>query len=87
MACEKTYNPLEPVAVTMTVAEWESVLHWLDYGRCYHDAKKWECLCNIKDKAIAGRQATEHEKAGAEAERIYKIINATLYQAPQPETE
>ncbi len=83
----KPYNPAEPVAITLTVAEWDTVLHWLQYGGDYHAAKKWECLCNIKDKATAGRQAAEHEKAAAEAERLYKIIEGVLYPAPPPETE
>ena len=83
----KQYNPAEPVAVTLTAEQWLTVQHWLDYGRCYHDAKKWECLCNIKDKATAGRQAAEHEKAGAEAERLYKSSEGVLYPAPPPETE
>lgn len=87
MTCEKTYNPQEPAAITLAWEDWDTVLHWLAYGADYHDAKKWECLGNIKDQATAGRQAAEHEKAAAEAERLCKIIEATLYPEPPPETE
>lgn len=77
----------ERVAVALTLEEWQTVLHWLTYGADYHDAKKWECLGNIKDQATAGRQAAEHEKAGAETARLYKIIEGVLIPSPPPETE
>lgn len=74
----KLYDPREPVSITLPMEQWRTVLSWMDYGRCYHDAKKWECMCNIKDKATAGRMSADHEKAGEEADRIYKIIDESI---------
>jgi len=87
MASEKTYNPQEPVAVTLTREEWQGVLHWLQYGVDYHSCKKYEWLANCADKRMAGEKAAEHEKAAAEAELLCKIIQATLHPAPPKETE
>lgn len=87
MLSEKEYNPQEPVPVNLCRKDWDTVLHWLTYGADYHSCKKYEWLANCADKRMAGEKAAEHEKAAAEAERLYKIIKATLHPAPPPETE
>lgn len=84
---KKLYDPDEPVAITLTVREWETVRHWLEYGGDYHAAKKWECLGNIHDQALAHKMAADHEKEGAKAERLAKIIEDTLCPPQQPQTE
>ena len=83
----KPYNPDELAAITMTVEEWRTVQGWLEYGMCYHDAKKWECLGNIHDKAMAQEMAASHEKESAKAERLAKIIEDVLCPPQQPQTE
>lgn len=86
MATEKEYNPAEPVAITLTMEQWQTVLHWLQYGADYHDAKRHEWLAVCNDKRMAAAKAAEHEKAAAKAESLCKIIEAQIY-PPPPETE
>ena len=87
MAPEKEYNPQEPVLVTLTKEQWESVRHWLLDCAAYHDAKRVEWLANCKDGRMAAAKMAEHEKTAAEADTVRKIIEATLYPAPPTETE
>lgn len=87
MAAEKEHNRQEPVAVTLTREEWATVLHWLDYGACYNNAKKWEWRANCKDKRLANQIVAEHEAAEAKARHLHKFIEETLYPPPKPETE
>lgn len=82
----KTYNPAEPVAITLTMEEWQTVLHWLEEGTGHHMCKRAEVLANCKDHRIAAKLVAAHETAAAEAENVRKIIEATLYPAPSPET-
>ena len=83
----KQYNPAEPVAVTLTPEEWETVLHWLDYGASYNNAKQWEWRASCKDKRMAAEIVAEHEAAEAKARNLHKIIEGVLHPAPPPETE
>lgn len=87
MAPDKEYNPQEPVTITLTMEQWDTVRHWLQYGTDYHRAKvkEWLAVCN--DKQMGGRIAAQHEKAAAEAEAVYKIVDAALYPQPPAETE
>ena len=87
MEAEKKYNPAEPVAVTLTAEQWQTVQHWLQYGADYHMAKRAEVLANCKDHRMAAKMVAEHETAAAAAENVRKIIEATLHPAPPPETE
>lgn len=87
MTSEKTYNPAEPVAVTLTAELWQTVQHWLQYGADYHMAKRAEVLANCKDHRVAAKLVAEHETAGAKAAYACKIIEDTLCPAPPPETE
>lgn len=88
MTPEKTHGPEEPVAITMTVAEWEAVRHWLTYGADYHHAKSEEWLANCADKELAQQLDEIHKSYAARAESLAKIIEAALHPAPPPkETE
>ena len=82
----KTYNPAEPVAITLTMEQWQTVQHWLQYGADYHNCKKAEALANCKDHRMAAQLVAEHETVAAQAETVWKIIEATLCPAP-PQTE
>lgn len=85
---KKTYDPQEAVTITLTVEEWDTVLHWLKYGADYHHAKTQEWLANCQDKKMAGEIAAGHKRDGTQAENLAKIIEAALYPAPPPpETE
>ena len=85
MAAEKQYNPQEPVQITLTVADWETVLHWLTYGGDYHRAKMQEWLHNCVDVQTARTKAAEHQKEATVADNLRKIIEETLRPTPKPE--
>lgn len=82
----KQYNPAEPLAITLTMEQWQTVRHWLQYGADYHMCKKAEVLANCKDHHMAAQLVAGHETAAAQAETVCKIIEATIYPAP-PQTE
>ena len=84
---EKERTQQKTVAVTLTLEEWETVLHWLDYGGGYHNAKKWEWQAYCKDKRLAAEIVAEHQAAEAKVKRLRKFIEDTLHPAPPPETE
>jgi hypothetical protein len=83
--CDKTAP--EPVAVALTLEEWRTVLHWLQYGADYHHAKMHEWLANCHDKKLGAATAARHEKESKEAAALHKLIEETLYPQPKPETE
>lgn len=87
MTPEKEYNPQEPVAITLTMEQWQIMLAWLQYGTDYHRCKMHEWLANCSDKRAGSAKAREHEIAAAEAEQLYKLIEGVLIPAPPPETE
>lgn len=88
MTPEKVYDPQELVAVTMTVEQWAAVQSFLQFAENYHAAKRWEWLStNCKDKKMCEENAAGHETAAAEAESLWKIIEATLYPPAKPATE
>lgn len=87
MSQEKLYNPAEPITITLTMEQWQTVRHWLKSGTDYHRAKKYEFLAYCKDKPTAAQLAAQHEKAAAEAEALRKIIEAIIEPAPPAETE
>ena len=75
---EKTYNPAEPVTITLSMEQWQTVLHWLQYGADYHNAKRQESLANCKDGHLAAKWAAIHEKAEASAKEVCKIIDQAI---------
>jgi hypothetical protein len=81
------YGPHDLLTITLPMEDWGTVQHYLQYGKDYHTAKKWEWLTNCKDKRMATETAAGHERAAAEAERLCKIIEDVLYPAPPKETE
>lgn len=70
------------MAVALTLEEWDTVLHWLDYGASYNNAKKCEWRANCVDKRLADQIVAEHEAAEAKARNLHKTIEAVLYPAP-----
>ena len=78
MAAEKTYNPAEPVAITLTMEQWQTVRHWLQYCADYHKCKKAEVLANCKDHHTAAQLVAGHETAAAQAETVCKIIETAI---------
>lgn len=73
--------------ITLSMEEWQTVLHWLQYGADYHDAKKWEWLAVCHDKQMGAAHAARHEKESKEAAALHKFIEETLYPPPKPETK
>lgn len=84
---EETPTTAEPITITLPMDQWQNVLHWLSYGKDYHNAKRHEWLANCKDGRLAAEYAAVHEKAEAHAAAVYKIIEAAIYPAPQAQTE
>lgn len=78
MDCEKAPTQAEPVTITLPLEQWQDVLHWLQYGEDYHNAKRQEWLANCKDGRMAAEHAAAHEKAAAHAEVVRKIITQAI---------
>lgn len=74
----KVYNPAEPVAITLPLEQWQIVLHWLQYGADYHDAKMHEWLAVCHNKEMGASKAAQHEKESKEAATLHKIIEAAI---------
>ena len=87
MLSEKERNPQEPAAVALTPEQWQTVLHWLQYGADYHHAKMHEWMASCHDKQMRAEQAAQHEIASKRAAALHKFIEETLYPPPKPETE
>ena len=83
----KMYDPQEPMAITLTMEQWQIVQHWLQYGADYHNCKRAEVLANCKDHRMAAQLVAEHETAAAQAETVCKIIEAAVCPAPATQTE
>lgn len=62
------------IAVALTPEQWQTVLHWLQYGADYHNAKMHEWLAVCNDKEMGAAKAAQHEKEAAEAAALHKII-------------
>lgn len=75
---DKTHDPQELAAITLTLEEWRTVLHWLQYGADYHDAKKQEWLSVCHNKEMGAAKAAQHEKESKEAAALHKIIEAAI---------
>lgn len=69
----------EQFPVALTFAQWDIVLHCLQYCSDYHDAKKWEWMAVCKDKKMARQIASQHEKQSMETADIHRIIEETIY--------
>lgn len=72
--------------IALTLEQWQTVLHWLQYGKGYHNAKMHEWLAVCHDKQMGAARAAEHEMYSKEAAALHKIIEAAIYQAT-PQTE
>lgn len=81
------YDPQEQITITMTREQWDTVLHWLQYGANYHHAKMTEWLCVCVDRRMAEQIAGQHRQQMERAEMLYKIMDAVLHPQPAPETE
>ena len=71
--------------IGLSVPEWHTVLHWLQYGGDYHRAKMQEWLHNCADVKMARTKAAEHQKEADVADQVRKIIEETLHPTPKPE--
>lgn len=80
----KERNPQELVAVALTMEEWGTVLHWLQYGADYHHAKMHEWLAGCHDKQMGAAKAARHEKESKEAAALHKFIEENIM-GPRPE--
>ena len=78
MACEKAHTQAELITITLSLEEWQTVLHWLQYGADYHHAKIHEWLANCHDKQMGAAIAAQHEKEAAEAAALHKIIEQAI---------
>lgn len=83
MTPEKIHDPQEPVAITLPWEDWQTVLHWIQYGSDYHTCKTHEVLGNCADKQLAGRMAREHQLEAENAKRLAKIIEAAMIPNPK----
>ena len=74
----KMWNPQEPVAVTLTREQWESVKAWLTYGADWHACRMiwWRDCCD--DRQVGVQKAKEYEAAMLQAQNLHKIIEETL---------
>lgn len=70
----KEWDPLEPVAVTMTREEWQSVIAWLSYGADWNHARMtwWRDCCY--DRRMGAETAAKYEAEMRKAESLCKII-------------
>lgn len=73
--------------IALTLEQWQTVLHWLQYGADYHHAKMYEWRAVCHDKEMGAAKAAQHEKESKEAADLHKFIEETLYPPPKPETE
>ena len=86
MTAEKLRATAVTATITLTMDQWQTVLHWLQYGADYHHAKMHEWRANCHDKQMGAAKAAQHEKEAAEAAALHKIIEETLY-PPPPKAE
>ena len=82
----KEYDPQEPVTITMTREQWDTVAGWLEYGTDYHHAKMTQWLACCKDKDMAGQKAAEHQREMEKAKNLHQIVETAL-EPPAPATE
>lgn len=80
------YNDQPGVKIAMTMEQWQTVQRWLQYGIDYHMAKKAEVLANCKDHHMAAKLVAGHETAAAQAETVWKIIEASFMEDSTNET-
>jgi hypothetical protein len=74
--------------IALTLEQWQTVLHWLQYGADHHNAKMHEWLAVCHDKEMGAAKAAQHEKEYKEAAALCKIIEETLCPPPpKPEPE
>lgn len=75
---EKLYDPLEPVAVTLTKEQWRTVLWTLEYYKCVCKAKAIE-FADWPDHARVTETAREHKAAAENMELILAKIEKDYY--------
>lgn len=78
MAGVKAYDPEEPVSVTMSRKQWDTVRFWLTYGVDYNkgQAIMWADFCC--DKKESSENAAKFQNEAILAETLCKIIDESL---------
>ena len=78
MAGIKTYDPEEPVSVTMSRKQWATVRLWLTYGVDYNKAQAivWADFCC--DKKESSENAAKFINQAILVESLCKIIDESL---------
>lgn len=78
MAGVKAYDPEEPVSVTMSRKQWDTVRHWLTYGVDYNkgQAIMWADYCC--DKKESSENAAKFKNQSILVESLCKIIDESL---------
>lgn len=78
MAGVKAYDPEEPVSVTMSRKQWDTVRHWLTYGVDYSkgQAIMWADYCC--DKKESSENAVKFKNQAILVESLCKIIDESL---------
>lgn len=78
MATEKQYDPQEPLAITLTMDQWQMVqLSLREYaGAANASMVWWRDFC--ADKRLGATTAANYEKAANEAEAVRAQIEATI---------
>ncbi|MGM9626962.1 MAG: hypothetical protein ACI3V4_02560 [Faecousia sp.] len=74
----KIYDPQEPVSVTMTREQWDTVRRWITYGvdQNKNSAYWWANCCSNKD--MGAETAASYERAVTKLEGLIKIIDTCL---------
>ena len=82
------YGPHDPLAVTMTVAEWNDVRHTLEDAANVFRARALSWRYSCQDKKMGAENAASYEEAALHMDRLAKIIDCTIFPPLQkPENE
>jgi hypothetical protein len=82
------YAPHEPLAVTMTVAEWNDVRHTLEDAANGFRARALSWRYSCQDKKMGAENAACYEDAALHLDRLAQIIDSAIYPPlPKPDTE
>lgn len=74
----KRWNPQEPVAVTMTREQWQTVSAYLAFGVDMQHCRMIWCRDFIADKSLAAEKAADHERQMHKLETMLRIVEETL---------
>lgn len=80
----KVYDPMEPVAITLTRRQWQTVQWALEYNRDVEKASayQWEHCCS--DPILGAETAKPRKETVARLEIILQAIAAVIEPQPAP---